>query len=107
MYYSEFVQWLAYYQVEPFGGLRGDIQSATIVAVLANIHRDRKKRGRAYRVAEFLPNWWQTGGTDLKRKFLAATAKLEHTGNTPTDDGQRPINDKSRDTHRRAHSGHR
>lgn len=46
---------MAFYQIDPFGGVRGDVQAGMIASVLANIHRDTKKRAKPYEVTDFMP----------------------------------------------------
>lgn len=58
MGHAEFVEWLAYYQAEPFGGVRSDMQTAVVAALIANANRNPKKRKQPFKPAEFLPDWW-------------------------------------------------
>lgn len=58
MGYSEFVDWFAYFDVEPFSGARGDLHAAQICAVLAEINRNRKKRRKPFKPVDFLVDWW-------------------------------------------------
>lgn len=60
MGYSEFVEWLAYYQVEPFGEARQDLRNAMLLSMFANINRDPKKRANAFVVSDFMPKFWET-----------------------------------------------
>jgi hypothetical protein len=50
-------EWLAYYQIDPFGNERGDLQSAMIVSALANIHRDPKTQRKPYQPGDFMPQF--------------------------------------------------
>ena len=50
---DEFSEWLAFYQLEPFGDLRGDYRSGVVAATLANVHRT--KESRAFRPEDFMP----------------------------------------------------
>ena len=59
MSYAEFVDWLAYYQVEPFGGLRDDLHAALVASLIANANRDPKKRRKPFSPGEFIPDWWK------------------------------------------------
>lgn len=69
MTHAEFVEWMAFYQTEPFGDARGDIHAATVSAVLVNIHR--KKSSRAQPVDKFIPDYWKDS-----RHPLALAAKF-------------------------------
>lgn len=62
MSYAEFVDWLAYYQVEPWGDVRGDLHAALVAAIIANANRDPKKRRKPYTPGEFMPDWWKGRG---------------------------------------------
>jgi len=55
----EFAEWQAFLRVEPQGGGRLDVWMASLMAMLANLHRDPKARRRAYRVKDFWPEWWK------------------------------------------------
>lgn len=56
---SELEAWVEFAQHEPLGPLRGDVQTAMVMAMLANINRDEKKRRQPFEVGEFVPDWWQ------------------------------------------------
>ena len=49
---KEFTDWLAYFELEPFGDDLLDHQMAQMQALIANINRDPKK-GRSYKPEEF------------------------------------------------------
>ena len=49
---KEFTEWMAYFELEPFGDDLFDYQMAQLQALLANINRDPKK-GRSYKPQEF------------------------------------------------------
>lgn len=53
----ELAEWMAYYQVEPFGDVRGDLQAAMITAMIANVNRDQKKHPKPYQPEEFMPKF--------------------------------------------------
>lgn len=52
---EDFLEGMAYEQIEPFGDRRGDIQAALICQILANIHRSEKRQ--PYKLSTFLPDW--------------------------------------------------
>lgn len=78
MSWSEFLDWLAYYELEPFGPERADWNAAMVATVMANAHRDAKKQKRPFAVKDFMfrvedktqPGDWQT----MKAKFQQAAA---------------------------------
>jgi len=82
MGHAEFVDWMAYYQIEPFGGARGDIQAALVASLIANANRDAKKRPEAFRPGDFVPDWWGSRQAakepeSLIAKFKMLTEKLD------------------------------
>lgn len=54
----ELTEWMAYYSQEPFGEVRGDLQSAIVAAMIANVNRDPKRQRQAFEVEEFMPKFW-------------------------------------------------
>src|SRR5262245_18997374 len=52
--YLELLDWRDYYILEPWGEWRADVRSAHVVATLANINRDTKKRSKPYSIDEFI-----------------------------------------------------
>ncbi|MCB0073270.1 MAG: DUF4035 domain-containing protein [Caldilineaceae bacterium] len=53
----ELAEWMAFYQVEPFGDVRGDLQAGIVASTLANVYRDRKKKPKPYKPEEFMPKF--------------------------------------------------
>ena len=51
----EFAEWMAYYEIEPFGEERADWRAGMIAATIANIFRDTKKRRKPYKPQDFMP----------------------------------------------------
>lgn len=51
--YPELMRWGKYYSIEPFGEWPANLRAAQIVATLANINRDTKKRSQPYEITEF------------------------------------------------------
>ena len=49
----EFVEWAAFYGLEPFGDMREDFRIAQLCSIMANAWRG--KRGRTYRLKDFMP----------------------------------------------------
>lgn len=46
---------MAYEELEPFGEERADLRAGIIAALIANIHRDRQMRPKAYVPLDFMP----------------------------------------------------
>ncbi len=55
---AEFAEWMAYYQIEPFGEMVADIRHGLACALLANVNRDRKAQPTPYTPEDFIP-WAQ------------------------------------------------
>ena len=51
---EEFVDWQLYYEMNPFGSKRDDIQAAMIASTVANVNAPKGKR---YRLKDFLPEF--------------------------------------------------
>lgn len=73
--HAEFTEWQAFYAIEPFGHARSDIQTALLASLVANAHRDTKKRPRPYGIRDFIPEYWQQRAEDksaqIRAKFKA------------------------------------
>lgn len=52
---AEFTEWMAYYQLEPFGDLIADQRHGTATALLANVNRNAETRPEPYRASDFIP----------------------------------------------------
>lgn len=93
MGYSEFVEWMAFYETEPFGDVRGDIQSAIVAATVVNTNR--KKGSKPIKASKFLPDWWKDDSKPeaLLAKFRVASAKSTVSTKKPVStDGNRARN---------------
>lgn len=51
---SELSEWMAYYQVEPFGQERDNLHAGIIASVFANANRDRKKQKKPFTIKDFM-----------------------------------------------------
>lgn len=73
MPYSEFLECWAYEQLEPFGEKGDYLRAGTHSALLANIHRDPKKRSEPYVPQNFIPDVdaEQKAAEELHRRFAA------------------------------------
>lgn len=73
-------EWLAYYEVEPFGEERADLRSAIIASTMANMWRGKKSR--RFKIQQFMPNFEKPKPLDgelLLQKLRAATLALGGT----------------------------
>jgi hypothetical protein len=50
---DELTEWMAFYQLEPFGDFRADLRSAIVASTLANAHRS--KEGKPFTPEDFMP----------------------------------------------------
>ncbi|MDR5801204.1 hypothetical protein [Caballeronia sp. LZ001] len=52
---AEFNEWLAYYQIEPFGTQMDDMRAGVIAAATYNVNRDSKKRPTPFGPSDVIP----------------------------------------------------
>ncbi|MFO0773712.1 MAG: hypothetical protein U0172_03490 [Nitrospiraceae bacterium] len=57
---QEFVEWMSYAQLEPFGPLADSRRAGIVAAILANANRNPKK-GRPFTPRDFFPELPKTG----------------------------------------------
>jgi hypothetical protein len=51
---SELGEWMALWQVSPWGADRSDLAAGIIASTIANVNRDSKRRAAAFRPSEFM-----------------------------------------------------
>lgn len=75
--YSEFLEWIAFYEAEPWGEGRSEIHTALLAAVIANVNRGKK--GKRVKASDFLIDWWRDGSKPeaLMTKLRAAGQMAE------------------------------
>lgn len=72
---GELTEWMAFYQMEPFGAERGDLQAGIVAATVANVNRDPKKQKKPYSAQDFMPKFQGGAGKtektpdELRRKW--------------------------------------
>lgn len=54
----EFVEWMAFYRLEPWGEWRGDYQAGMVCSTVANIVR--KKGSGRYKPSDFIPKFGES-----------------------------------------------
>lgn len=54
MAYTELIEWLAYYQIDPYGEVRDDLRAGVVAAQVFNAQLDRKTRNKAKGPADFI-----------------------------------------------------
>ena len=57
---AEFTEWLAFYELEPFGDLVADQRHGVATALQANLNRDSKARPEPYKPEDFI-HWGKAG----------------------------------------------
>lgn len=54
---EELTEWMAFWQLEPFGSSFEEYQAALVASVIAEVNRNKKKRGRPFSPSEFMSDW--------------------------------------------------
>ncbi len=95
---EELTEWIAFSQLEPFGAEFDEYRSALIASVIAEVNRNRKKRGKAFAPKEFMQKWGrpEEGKASTPESMLAFIkqfqANLEsQAGRAKTPDLQKPV----------------
>lgn len=52
---SELGEWAAFFRINPWGQDRADLRSAIVASLIANAHRDTKKRRQPFSADDFMP----------------------------------------------------
>lgn len=55
----ELSAWMVYDSIEPIGARRLDVLAAMLMALLANVNRNPKKRRKPFKPDDFMPEWWR------------------------------------------------
>jgi len=53
----ELSEWMAYYELEPWGTVPADYRAGIVAAVTANANRDPKRQRRPFAPQDFMPVW--------------------------------------------------
>lgn len=61
---AEFAEWMAYAQLEPFGGLQDDLRAGAIASTIANVNRDSDKTPRPFEPGDFFPSLTDAGAAE-------------------------------------------
>lgn len=72
----ELSEWMAYYELEPWGEDRGDLRAGIVASVIANVNRDPKQRRAPFEPQDFMPEFGssepeQPSPAELVAKFDA------------------------------------
>lgn len=74
---AEFTEWMAYYELEPFGELVADQRHGVASALLANINRSSKDRPEPYSSTDFI-QWGDVGGTPEESEPVLLADPVAH-----------------------------
>jgi hypothetical protein len=72
---AEFSEWLAFYQVDPFGEERADLRAGINSAVIANIHRGGGIK--AFTAADFMPQFDRQEVTQTPEQMMAVMLAVD------------------------------
>ena len=50
---NELSEWMAFYELDPFGSVRTDLNAGVIAATIANVNRG--KNGKTFQPSDFMP----------------------------------------------------
>lgn len=53
----ELSEWMAYFELDPFGQERADLRAGIVASTVANTARDPKKRRRQWMPKDFMPQF--------------------------------------------------
>lgn len=78
----EFVEWQAYFRLEPFGAERADLRAGIVAATVANVAGGRRK-GQAVKPGDFMPDFTKAApaaGGEIDREAVARQVRLSFAG---------------------------
>lgn len=52
----ELTEWMAFFELEPWGSEIEDHRFGVVASTIANVHRDPKKRSKPYEPTDFFPS---------------------------------------------------
>lgn len=67
---EELSEWMAYYQIEPFGEQRADLRNAINSCVMANAWRG--KNSRTFKLSDFIPDFLRKPKAQQTEKEMKA-----------------------------------
>jgi len=70
----ELDEWLAYYNLEPWGEERADLRAGIISSTIANCRPFRKRSSKSFKPKHFMPTFRRRPAGTMKQKFLAWAA---------------------------------
>ena len=84
MPYREFIEWQAYYTLEPWDEVRADWRAGMLASVYANVNRDPKKK--ASKPSDFMPTFRPNQADDwqVMRERVRLAGKITNPRNPKT-----------------------
>ena len=76
---AEFAEWMAIDRLDPYGAERADLRSGIVAATFANAFR--KKGGRAFKAADFMPKFRQAPRQQGWRQMKATMTQFAKAWN--------------------------
>lgn len=73
---AEFTEWLAYYDIEPFGERIADMRAGGITSAVYNVNRDTRKRPEPFRLLDFIP-WVSEAQPEASEAVLLGDADAQ------------------------------
>ncbi len=86
MSYEEFIDWMAFYQIEPFGPSVNSLGHAVTSSVIANVNRNPKKQKKPYKPDDFLIKVDRAKKILNPKKTMVQLEKLRATMEKRSDD---------------------
>jgi hypothetical protein len=64
----QFLDWMYYDEIDPFGSWREDYRQAEVVTAIYNVNRNPKKRSEPFKTTDFLVRFGRRTEQELKPK---------------------------------------
>lgn len=74
---AEFTEWLAYYNVEPFGERFSDLRTGLITSAIYNVNRNIKAHPNAFGALHFIPWAERTAANDAAEPVLLSDPEAQ------------------------------
>lgn len=74
----ELSEWIAYYELEPWGEERADLRAGIVAATVVNSRpRDKRNPGKTYKPEDFMPKFGETKQEQTWQDHLAMLGSLQ------------------------------
>lgn len=81
---AEITEWMAYYDLEPFGEKRADLRSAIVSKVIADANSEKNK---SFDVDDFMPQFREERQSVAEQENLVRNLQKMFGGNLKENDG--------------------